>query len=313
MWVRPYRASIDDGVVVSALKSKIDEIKKLGRFFLYVHLMGGHAPYAPPVYARVAISKGLLRGVIAPVKTAELLTKFRQKKIGAIGKETLRELKLLYRADGFYHDKIFGEIMEVLIQSGLAEGSLIIYTSDHGEEFLEHGNLGHGNSLWSEQTSVPMIMHLPGQSDGREIEALVGHIDIAPTIISAFGLDVPRYMEGIPLLNFLSHNGQERNAFRVLLLQHWKGFSAVRSRRWKLTIENKSRIVLTEMKNNWGMVVERGEQEAIYEVLMLKRKQLISHIAQKIEGMNIGGLPHEEVVIDNELKVRLKKLGYVFE
>ena len=62
------------------------------------------------------------------------------------------------------------------------------FTSDHGEEFAEHGHLGHGSGLWEEQLRVPLLLRGPGLAPGRRRDP-ASLVDLAPTLLAALGLE----------------------------------------------------------------------------------------------------------------------------
>ena len=80
-----------------------------------------------------------------------------------------------------YTDKYLGSLFQKLEDLSLLEKTIIIFTSDHGEEFYEHGEFGHGN-VYVEHLHVPLIVRLPGQH-GRRVEHDVSLIDLTPTIL----------------------------------------------------------------------------------------------------------------------------------
>jgi arylsulfatase A-like enzyme len=99
-------------------------------------------------------------------------------------KENMLEyLIALYDSEINYLDYHIGNLIYKL---GLDKNSLIVITSDHGEEFLCHGSLGHGNSLYQELIHVPLIIKLP-PSYKKPIISVIDEpasiIDIMPTIL----------------------------------------------------------------------------------------------------------------------------------
>jgi len=94
-----------------------------------------------------------------------------------------------------YNDKLFGEMIEKLKAKGLYDESLIIYTSDHGQEFYEYGSFGHNSSFSRAQTVTPMIIKLPDSLKNKiELPAafpdiLTSHNDIVPTLLTMLGLE----------------------------------------------------------------------------------------------------------------------------
>jgi arylsulfatase A-like enzyme len=74
---------------------------------------------------------------------------------------------------------------------------MIIVTSDHGEEFGEHGGFWHGTTLYDEQVHVPLVVRLPGgEASGTTITDWVRHVDVAPTILRFAGTRAPEGMQG---------------------------------------------------------------------------------------------------------------------
>ena len=79
-----------------------------------------------------------------------------------------------------------------------AANTMYLLTSDHGESF-DHGYLNHGDVLYSSSVHVPLVIRYPNQRVGQRVKKPVQSIDIAATIADAIGLDVPPWMDGIPL------------------------------------------------------------------------------------------------------------------
>lgn len=84
-----------------------------------------------------------------------------------------------------YLDSMFGEIWQVMEQTGQISNTLSMVTSDHGEEFNDNklGYWGHGNNFSQYQVAVPMLVKAPGQTEKAQVSQLSGHIDVVPTIL----------------------------------------------------------------------------------------------------------------------------------
>jgi len=102
-------------------------------------------------------------------------------------------------------DAEIGRLLENLKRNGLLESTLIVFFSDHGEEFQEHGGVFHGQSVYGELTNVPLFFYWPaGLPSGVVIPETVRSIDIMPTVIELSGLPAPAEMQGqslMPLIN----------------------------------------------------------------------------------------------------------------
>jgi len=93
-------------------------------------------------------------------------------------------------------DQQIGELLDFLQSNGLAESTLVVIVGDHGESFDDHGQFGHGGSLYESAVRVPLFLINPHLSPRREFERATSHIDLAPTIADALGLPIPRAWDG---------------------------------------------------------------------------------------------------------------------
>jgi arylsulfatase A-like enzyme len=155
-------------------------------FFLFLHYMDVHGPYLPPEPYRSMFSD--------PETPPRLLTDREKKWIPRYlkidGAETLDVYIDRYDGQIRFWDDHFAELMERLASGGFLDNTIILVTSDHGEEFLDHGGWNHGPKLYEEQIAVPMIMRLPADRHrASTIPDEVELIDIMPTILSLAGID----------------------------------------------------------------------------------------------------------------------------
>jgi choline-sulfatase len=96
----------------------------------------------------------------------------------------------LYDSEVAFTDQQIGRLIDFVEASGLAERTVIIVTSDHGEAFGEHGMWRHGFELWEALVRVPLLVHVPGVAPGRH-QLPRGAIDLAPTLLSLFRVPLP--------------------------------------------------------------------------------------------------------------------------
>jgi membrane-anchored protein YejM (alkaline phosphatase superfamily) len=106
-----------------------------------------------------------------------------------------------YKNSLYYDDSLIGRMVKALDRTGLIDHSIIIVTGDHGEEFFEHGLMGHTSSFNDYQTRPLFVMHYPGQRP-RRIARLTTHIDLVPTLMESLGVTNPPedYSDGVSLL-----------------------------------------------------------------------------------------------------------------
>ncbi len=115
--------------------------------------------------------------------------------------EMAEEMKSLYAGEVKYWDRSFGALIDGLKSRGLYDETLIVVTSDHGEEFGEHGGFWHGTTLYDEQLRVIFIVKYPqshGTEGGARVDSWMRLVDVAPLILQTAGLDVPEEMQGNP-------------------------------------------------------------------------------------------------------------------
>jgi arylsulfatase A-like enzyme len=160
-------------------------------FFAFVNFIEAHGPYDPPEpwrsrflanrrKARVASS--LNRGGAGAYYSAAVPG-------DAAAFEVLSDL---YDGEVAYVDALVGELMAELERAGLADDTLVIVTSDHGENLGDHGHFRHVFSLYASTVRIPLIVRLPGGGRaGEVIGQSVSLVELFPTILAATGVDAP--------------------------------------------------------------------------------------------------------------------------
>jgi arylsulfatase A-like enzyme len=171
-------------------------------FFLFLHFYDPHTPLAPPARTRALFPSGYSgpRG--------GLLQHFRKLTPQTVPPGYVDHLLALYDAEIRSVDDEIGRVLDHLRFRGLERNTLVAVTSDHGEEFLEHGAWAHEKTLYEELVRIPLIVHGPGVSARRET-AQVSLLDVLPTLLGWAGLPVPAHAQGRSLLGAVT----QREAF----------------------------------------------------------------------------------------------------
>lgn len=198
-------------------------------FFAYLHYLDVHWPYTKRL-AELSPQIGSLTLSAEPPRS---------------GKEAVREwasaldlprdlaaLEARYDHEVAYADRAIGTLIQGLRERQLYEPTIVVVTADHGEAFLEHGELLHGHAPWEELIHVPLVLRLPAAQRGAKgtIDTPVGLIDLMPSLLDLAGLAIEPGAQGrsfVPLL----HDGPERSR---LIFAETDTALAVRSRDRKL-------------------------------------------------------------------------------
>ncbi len=126
------------------------------------------------------------------------------------GPREMRRMIALYDGGIRRADHYLGQFLEALRETGLGSRTAVLVTSDHGEEFFEHGNLEHGfGKVFDENVRVPLILKLPEPVPRRDVSAPVSGVDVAPTLLDLAGIEPPADLPGRSLLKILD-TGEER-------------------------------------------------------------------------------------------------------
>jgi arylsulfatase A-like enzyme len=153
-------------------------------FFLWLHYYDPHLAYAPP--AEFAPQGAPPHGLGWDL-SFDAIERIRG---GYLVPDSAARgwIRALYDGEVRYLDTELGRLFDGLEARGLLEDSLVIVTSDHGEEFFEHDGFEHGHSVYEELLRVPLIVKLPGQESGGTVDAPVGLEGLAPSVLALTGV-----------------------------------------------------------------------------------------------------------------------------
>ena len=179
--------------------------------FIYIHTAEPHAPYTPPAGFAGRFDpdyRGTVDGTYAT---------FRRLRDPVAQQRDLEHVVALYDEELLYADARLGLFLDALQAQGLLDKVHCFVTSDHGEEFLQHGMWEHGLNLHNEQTRIPLVAFGPTFARGRRINAPVQIFDVLPTILEMFSLPAPYPLAGTSLLPLLRAGGGDDARAEALL------------------------------------------------------------------------------------------------
>jgi len=277
------------------------------RFFLYVHYIDPHIPYDPPANYRREFAQA----------HGSVLFNERKRRVGIDH----------YDGEIRYCDDGLRALVEKLREQGVWENTLLVLTSDHGEEFFEHGVLGHGFSLYQEVVRVPLILRGPNVPVGAVLASPVQHLDLPATVLALAGTGVKQFGDGSSFHARL--RAREEPEHEDIFLESEFGqdesdprsfvFTGLRTGRWKL--------VLTERNQYFPPSDPRYGRGALYDLAAdpEERRNLfraddnqalihgllerLRHHAQFLVEQGFRDVP--PAALTPEVEAGLKALGYI--
>jgi arylsulfatase A-like enzyme len=160
--------------------------------FLWVHYMDVHEPYIP--------GRKYIEMVDPSIRLSreEMFRLFKEVllKRDVSDRGMVELLKRLYSAHIREMDDAVKELFGILERRDLLKDSWVILTTDHGDEFGEHGGLSHDGKMYSELVHVPLIICDPTRERGEVCDTLVSTMDLSPTVVYLFGFNRVEAFEG---------------------------------------------------------------------------------------------------------------------
>ena len=197
-------ASRDRPTDLLATEAAIRWLEQVGerRIFLWLHLLGPHAPYSPPSEFTTRFAQDDLPFDGEMETLWEITSGDREPRPGEI-----EAIQALYDAEIAFVDQLVGRVLDRVEQLGLADTTLIVFSADHGEELFDRQRyFFHQCSIYDSVLRLPLILRLPQAIDpGMRSDAIVQSLDIAPTIVELLGLPAAEFRGRslVPLLQQL--------------------------------------------------------------------------------------------------------------
>jgi arylsulfatase A-like enzyme len=168
------------------------------RYFAYLHYLDIHWPYCPPASTRDRFDSGESRLTFCK-GWRSLGRRLRDGKVD-LEEEDVARAMARYDEELLALDDNLGQLFEALRMRGLWDETLAVVTADHGEEFMEHGVIGHSSGLFEQLIRVPLIVKPPASwpgPRGTRLDPLVELRALKPTFLDAAGLAGERPAESL--------------------------------------------------------------------------------------------------------------------
>jgi arylsulfatase A-like enzyme len=269
-------------------------------FFLFVLSIDPHSPYAPPEafdrYSSDAPAE--IDGELASLDRTGLTPEQRDR------------IRSLYLGEVAFNDHSLGRLLGELQSRGLWDRTIVAFTSDHGEEFWEHGERGHGKALYEESLRVPLVVRDPNARGGARITRPVSISDLFPTLLSLAGLPVPQGLDGRRLMG--EGDGHAGPLVATLDLRG-RNLAAIGVHPWKLILDRAGgETQLYHLDDDPVEAHDLSDEhpERRMELVQLLRDRLASDATRRAElGRDDEGPKHRE--LSEESLRALEALGYV--
>jgi arylsulfatase A-like enzyme len=204
-----------EGVIEKAL----DAIEQADRpLFLFLYIMDPHSDYRCPEPFNSRFDPGYSgKEAVEKGQAGSFEERTLSGEDPGLDEADIRHLVALYDGEIAYADSQVGRLVERLREKNRLDDTILVLTSDHGEEFLEHGGVQHGHTLYNEVIRVPLIIRYPPRiPEGTVLERrIVQSLDMTPTLLDLADITIPAEMQGESLMPLVQDSESPRREFAV--------------------------------------------------------------------------------------------------
>ena len=293
-------------------------------FFLFIHTYQTHTPYACPYPYKIMFLESEAKwshiDLVGHLGGKEEIYR-------KLSEEERKNIIGLYDGEIRYTDeKLIKPLLEKLKEMNLYDQTMIIFTSDHGEEFYDHGSWHHGHNLYDESLKVPLIIKFPeSKFRAKKIESYVRLIDVMPTILEELGLDFSlKTLEGQSLIPLLKNKEAEDRIFLAdigsnVLNSHVPQKITMNFLRYKLILNKEFsgddlRFFLSPPPSIPSVELYDLAKDPLEKKNLASRKpDIVNQLIREIDEIYRKAKEKEKtkLKIDKELREQLKALGYI--
>ena len=293
--IKPTYLEADE--IIKSIMGYMFENKKISKpFFLHIHFMDVHIPYYSTKidYKKEKISLGIIKKLHFKILSHPYLKSL-------LTEDNLIQIKFLYFLKVQFIDFCLGKLFELFKTKSFLNNTLVILTSDHGEEFCEHNEFIHKPKLYNELIHVPLLMYSDKLKDGLIVDDLVEHIDIAPTILKSLGINNYEGFIGKNLFEVI--NGNNKKEFIISEVAQYPNRlemnfqlrkTSIRSRQWKFIYdEGLKKVELYDIINdpNEKNNISKDNKDLLLEffrlLLIHQKKEELTNIRKYIPNRKI--------------------------
>lgn len=255
-------------------------------FFLWIHYMDVHFPYKPPKKFQLYFRSKPMNNLEMSILNDKIIKNDKLSKPSEMSEDEIRNIIDLYNGEIRYVDNEIKSLIGELSEMDILNDTLIVITADHGEQFWEHGEFGHGANLYDELIRVPLIIYNSAYKN-IEIDEPVSLLDVSPTIMDILGISDNNTFQGTSLIPIIKG---ERKSSGVISETFGKGRRRIsyRTKKWKYILNEGNG--QTEL---YDLETDPNEKKNLYEKESRRAKEfelkIIEHISKQekiIEDLN---------------------------
>ena len=272
--------------------------------FIWLHYFDPHIPYIgrqPWLKQYQNDETEAESGRISSISRPVLLHQEIRKK----GHRILTLAKSHYDSEINYCDE---QIKKLFQECQSLEQSVLVFTSDHGEEFREHGRLGHARNLYNETVRIPLFIRLPESVYTTSSKEVVSLVDVAPTLLAIAGGKAPLSWQGRALIDQRRQVSPQEGRYVLAQLHNdiAPPLNAFIGSNWKLIINDK-----TQAKELYNLMDDPKERENLTTSQPEKTKQQNEILQKFVLSLPPPPKAGEKRILQKDKEEMLRSLGYI--
>jgi arylsulfatase A-like enzyme len=275
-------------------------------FFIYLHMMSPHHPYnPPPPFDRAFVDNPQT----PPVTSYPRKSYFFGEHGDPLPPAQLADMVGRYDGDILFADTMVGKLVATLGRLALLDDTVLIVTSDHGEEFYDHENWGHGHSVYNELLHVPLVIRYPALfAGGARVSVPVSAVDVMPTILELSGAPIPSSAAGRSLVALMrgTDPAPAGETYSELLYRYGSGRALIRGSQKFVGIT----VGTEERRELYDLVADPGETRNLAGAAP-DTPRFATRLAEVRTWAEEHRVDAAEAHVTTDMEQRVRALGYV--
>ncbi|MBI4221149.1 MAG: sulfatase [Planctomycetes bacterium] len=272
--------------------------------FVWLHYFDPHIPYIgrQPWLNRYQSDETegectTIGSVSRPVKLGQIL----QKK----GPRILALIQSHYDSEINYCDE---HIKKLFQEFPSLEQYAVVFTADHGEEFMEHDKLGHGRNLYNNTVRIPLFVRIPGKTSTTTSKDVVSLIDVAPTLLAIAGGKAPLSWQGRALINQKGRVSSMKERYVLTQLNNGivSPMKALIGSNWKLIVNDK-----TQAKELYNLMDDPAERKNLTTLQPEKTRHQSETLQKLVLTLPPAPKAKKNKPLQKDKEEMLRSLGYI--